>query len=40
MTKAMNIDPEKGSFWKGRILMQVKAEKTEKPILKLRNIAE
>ena len=39
-TKAMNLDPEKGSFWKGRILMGVKAEKTEKPILKLRNIQD
>jgi len=29
----MNENPEIASFWKGRILMQVEAVKTEKPVL-------
>jgi len=36
----MNKDPDKGTLWKGRLLIQVKAEKTEKPILKIRNIED
>lgn len=31
----MNENPELGSFWKGRILMQVFAVKTEKPVYKV-----
>lgn len=31
--KDMNANPEVASFWKGRVLMQCTAEKTEKPIL-------
>lgn len=31
----MNENPEIGSLWKGRILMQIFAVKTEKPVLKL-----
>jgi len=29
---SMNENPELGSLWKGRILMQIIAEKTEKPV--------
>lgn len=29
----MNENPEIASAWKGRILMQIAAEKTEKPLL-------
>ena len=36
--KNMNENPEAGSLWKGRILMQVLAEKTEKPVLRIQNI--
>ncbi len=36
----MNENPELGSTWKGRILMQVQAEKTEKPILQLADLDE
>ena len=36
----MNENPELGSFWKGRILMQVFAVKTEKPVYKLQQIPE
>ena len=36
--KNMNENPELGSLWKGRILMQALAEKTEKPVLKLQSI--
>ena len=32
---AMNENPEIASLWKGRILMQVVAVKTEKPVLKV-----
>ncbi len=31
-TDLMNSNPELASMWKGRILMQVSAEKTEKPL--------
>jgi hypothetical protein len=34
----MNENPLIGSLWKGRILMQVYAEKTDKPVLLVRNI--
>ncbi len=34
----MNSNPEMASTWKGRILMQITAEKTEKPICKMRKI--
>jgi len=30
----MNNNPEAASLWKGRILMQVYAEKTEKPVMR------
>ena len=36
----MNENPEMGSLWKGRILFQVIAEKTEKPVLKIQNIPQ
>lgn len=36
--KAMNANPELGSTWKGRILMQVEAIKTDKPELKLKDL--
>ena len=34
-TDRMNQDPSLGSLWKGRILMQCVAEKTDKPFLKV-----
>ena len=33
-TNLMNSNPDLGSTWKGRILMQVVAEKTDKPQIK------
>ena len=36
----MNENPEMGSLWKGRILMQVFAVKTEKPVYKVEQIPE
>ena len=33
--KQMNENPEVASLWKGRILIQVTAEKTEKPVLRI-----
>lgn len=33
-TKYMNENPEAASTWKGRILMQVVAKKTEKPVMR------
>ena len=36
----MNENPELGSLWKGRILMQVFAIKTEKPVYKVEQIPE
>jgi len=38
--KYMNLNPEAASLWKGRILMQVCAEKTEKPVFKKQKIPE
>ena len=38
--KSMNENPEIASLWKGRILMQVLAEKTEKPVLRVQNIPQ
>jgi len=38
--RMMNENPELASNWKGRVLMQVTCESTEKPILKLDNIPE
>ena len=38
-TKLMNENPEVASTWKGRILMQVTAEKTEKPTCLVRPLA-
>jgi len=40
MANSMNENPELGSLWKGRILMQVLAEKTEKPCLKVADISK
>lgn len=37
-TDRMNHDPALGSLWKGRILMQCIAEKTDKPLLQVRDI--
>lgn len=34
-TNLMNNNPELASTWKGRILMQVCAEKTEKPLIQV-----
>jgi C2 domain len=39
-TNRMNSNPELGSTWKGRILMQVTAEKTEAPQIKLEDLKE
>lgn len=36
----MNKNPEAASLWKGRILMQVYSEKTEKPVFKKQKIPE
>ena len=36
----MNENPELGSLWKGRILMQVFAVKTEKPVYKTKDLNE
>ena len=36
----MNNNPDLASHWKGRILMQVIAEKTEKPLIKLQDLQE
>jgi len=33
--ESMNENPELGSLWKGRVLMQVFAEKTEKPVFRV-----
>lgn len=38
--ESMNENPELGSLWKGRILMQVYAIKTERPVYKLEQIPE
>lgn len=39
-TDEMNTVPEIASHWKGRILMQVTAEKTDKPEMKLKNVED
>jgi hypothetical protein len=39
-TDKMNSNPELASTWKGRILMQVTAEKTEKPLIKVQELDE
>lgn len=39
-TDKMNNNPDLASTWKGRILMQVVAEKTDKPIIKLQDLDE
>jgi len=36
----MNENPELGSSWKGRILMQIYAVKTDKPVFKIEQIPE
>jgi hypothetical protein len=36
----MNSNPETASTWKGRILMQVTAEKTEKPLCLMQPCSE
>lgn len=38
--KNMNENPELGSLWKGRILMQIFAVKTEKPVYKVQQMNE
>ena len=38
--ETMNENPELGSFWKGRILMQVFAVRTEKPVFKVQALNE
>lgn len=40
MTDKMNLNPEIASFWKGRILMRTTCEETEKPLLKVKPIAD
>lgn len=37
---SMNENPELGSLWKGRILMQIIAEKTEKPVRRVQPIPQ
>jgi len=39
-TSKMNRIPEIASHWKGRICMQVVAEETEKPEMKMRNVTD
>ena len=36
----MNSNPELASTWKGRILIQVVAEKTEKPVIKVEDLPD
>lgn len=36
----MNDNPALASFWKGRILMQVEAVKTDKPVLLVQDIED
>ena len=38
MKREMNENPEIASNWKGRVLLQVMCEKTEKPVAKVVNI--
>jgi len=37
-TDLMNSNPDVASTWKGRILMQVTAEESEKPIIKVADL--
>lgn len=39
-TNIMNANPDLASTWKGRVLMQVTAEKVEKPEIKVVNLDE
>jgi nitrous oxide reductase len=39
-TNLMNNNPEMASTWKGRVLMQVTAEKTDKPEIKVQDVDE
>ena len=39
-TEHMNENPEMGSLWKGRILMQVASHETEKPTLKVQDLSQ
>jgi hypothetical protein len=39
-TNLMNSNPDLASHWKGRILMQAVAEKTEKPLIKLQELPD
>jgi hypothetical protein len=36
----MNSNPDIASTWKGRILMQVTAEKTESPLIKVEDLSD
>ena len=36
----MNVNPEVASFWKGRVLCQIVAEPTEKPLAKQQKIED
>jgi hypothetical protein len=36
--REMDLNPDIASFWKGRVLMQVEAVKTEKPVLLMQDI--
>ena len=38
--RAMNDNPELASFWKGRILMQIVCEETDKPVAKVEKISD
>lgn len=39
-TDKMNQDPDYASFWKGRILMQVVAEKTDRPKMQICTVSK
>jgi len=39
-TKYMNANPESGSTWKGRVLIGVTAEKTDKPVCAVKPISQ
>jgi hypothetical protein len=39
-TDLMNNNPEVASTWKGRVLVQIQGEKTDKPILEVKDIDE
>lgn len=36
--KAMNLNPDIASMWKGRVLMEIVCEETEKPVAKIKDI--